>query len=176
MKLDWYPVNEIGVIDRTAGGSWRKRAVGSGSKSGKSLMANYELNEPATVAETIDGEAVVINLERGVYFSIRGVGLDIWTDVLAGSSGDDVVTDLRARYPAEAGRIPSDVSAFIDRLMDEGLIRRSNHSARAPAPVVQSAPNSGYDVPSLEKYTDMEALLLLDPIHDTDNSGWPNRP
>ena len=32
----------------------------------------YELNEPATVAETIDGEAVVINLDKGIYFSIRG--------------------------------------------------------------------------------------------------------
>jgi hypothetical protein len=61
-------------------------------------------------------------------------------------------------------------------LMDEGLIRGSNHSARTHAAVVQSAPDSGYDAPSIQKYTGMEALLLIDPIHDTDDSGWPNRP
>ena len=29
-------------------------------------------------------------------------------------------------------------------------------------------------VPTLEKYTDMEALLLADPIHEVDEAaGWP---
>jgi hypothetical protein len=27
----------------------------------------------------------------------------------------------------------------------------------------------------LERYTDMQELLLLDPIHDVDESGWPHR-
>jgi hypothetical protein len=27
----------------------------------------------------------------------------------------------------------------------------------------------------LHKYTDMEELLLLDPIHDVDETGWPNK-
>jgi hypothetical protein len=27
--------------------------------------------------------------------------------------------------------------------------------------------------PKLEKYTDMEDLLLLDPIHDVQEVGWP---
>ena len=31
-----------------------------------------------------------------------------------------------------------------------------------------------FAAPVLHKYTDMEDLLLLDPIHDVDESGWPN--
>jgi hypothetical protein len=27
----------------------------------------------------------------------------------------------------------------------------------------------------LERYTDMQELLLLDPIHDVDQTGWPRR-
>lgn len=134
-------------------------------------MSNYELNGPGTVAETIDGEAVVINLERGVYFSIRGVGLAVWTDLLAGSSREDIVASLCIRHPTMAGQIPPDVSAFVDRLTNEDLIRLSNRSPHPPAAVAEQA---SYNVPSLEKYTDMEALLLLDPIHDTDELGWPN--
>ena len=30
--------------------------------------------------------------------------------------------------------------------------------------------------PVLEKFTDMAELLLLDPIHEVDDSGWPNKP
>jgi hypothetical protein len=30
-------------------------------------------------------------------------------------------------------------------------------------------------VPLLRKYTDMRDLLLLDPIHDVDEQGWPVR-
>jgi hypothetical protein len=176
MKLFRCHVNAMGVVDHTAALLVRGTRLDQAAKSRQPLMANYELNGPATVAETIDGEAVVINLERGVYFSIRGIGLGIWTDVLAGASVDDVTTSLCARHPQDAARIPSDVSAFIDRLMEEGLIRSSSHTARSSACIGQANSDSGYDVPSLEKYTDMEALLLLDPIHDTDELGWPNRP
>jgi hypothetical protein len=31
-----------------------------------------------------------------------------------------------------------------------------------------------FEAPVLQKYTDMQDLLLLDPIHDTDETGWPN--
>lgn len=29
--------------------------------------------------------------------------------------------------------------------------------------------------PVLNKFTDMQELLLLDPIHDVDETGWPKR-
>ena len=31
-----------------------------------------------------------------------------------------------------------------------------------------------FQEPALQKYTDMEDLLLLDPIHEVDDTGWPN--
>ncbi len=33
--------------------------------------------------------------------------------------------------------------------------------------------NVPYAPPALETYTDMQELLLLDPIHDVDETGWP---
>jgi hypothetical protein len=135
-------------------------------------VSNYELSEPGTVAETIDGEAVVINLERGVYFGIRGVGLAVWTDLLAGSSPEDIVASLCTRHSTLEARIRTEVSAFLDQLTNENLIRLSERTPCPPAAVAEVA---SYDVPSLEKYTDMEALLLMDPIHDADEQGWPNR-
>ena len=31
-----------------------------------------------------------------------------------------------------------------------------------------------YQAPSLEKYSDLQDLLLIDPIHEADESGWPS--
>jgi len=136
----------------------------------------FELDEPGTVAETIDDEAVVINLERGVYFSIRGSGLAIWTELLAHTPLEALVAAWQARFPEEAARIEAEIGAFVAGLVAEGLIRAR---AAAGAPAAATGPTgalAGYDAPRFEKYTDMEALLLLDPIHDTDDKGWPHRP
>jgi len=35
------------------------------------------------------------------------------------------------------------------------------------------ADNARFQPPTLNKYTDMRDMLLLDPIHDVGESGWP---
>ena len=40
---------------------------------------------------------------------------------------------------------------------------------QAAGPAVTVVPGE----PVLEKYTDMQELLLLDPIHDVEEAGWP---
>ena len=37
------------------------------------------VNGPDVMHETIDGEVIVINLTSGNYYSVRGVGADIWS-------------------------------------------------------------------------------------------------
>ncbi len=32
-----------------------------------------------------------------------------------------------------------------------------------------------FEPPKLAKYTNMSDLLMLDPVHDVDEQGWPNR-
>jgi hypothetical protein len=48
------------------------------------------------------------------------------------------------------------------------------------APVLTPHPENGaaaqpYQEPKLGKYTDMQELLLLDPVHEVDEAGWPNK-
>ena len=47
------------------------------------------------------------------------------------------------------------------------------HGATAVEPHVLPEPQEGFVAPQLHKYTDMQELLLLDPIHDVDQEGWP---
>ena len=38
----------------------------------------YEINAPDVIAETFDGEPVILNLADGRYFSLSGIASSIW--------------------------------------------------------------------------------------------------
>lgn len=139
------------------------------------MVVGYELNEPDVVAETIDNEAIVINLEKGVYFSIRSIGLYAWEALLSHHPSEVIASELSKRFPAEAAKIDEDMRVYLKALLDERLLRVTssdrNHHGPFPSDNLLSII---YECPAFQKYTDMEALLLLDPIHDTDEQGWPH--
>jgi hypothetical protein len=123
--------------------------------------------------EIIDGEVVVVNLENGTYYSLDTVGAEIWEQLTGGSTLEALVDGIAARYQVERDGIAVDIEAFVHRLREEKLIAASagtGESRSAPA----AAPTRAYVAPALQKYTDMEELLLVDPIHEVEESGWPN--
>ena len=48
--------------------------------------------------------------------------------------------------------------------------------AAMPVEVDPEEERLGYVAPTLQKYSDMQDLLLIDPVHEVDETGWPNRP
>ncbi len=133
-------------------------------------MTAYRMNAPDVVAETIDGEAVVINLDRGTYYSIRGSGAALWDALIAGVPTRKLVAEI-ARIAPEADAA-KDVEAFVNRLVGEELVVPAEGGGPVNGAVSIELP-AAYAPPSFDTYTDMEALLLLDPIHDVDEAGWP---
>lgn len=137
----------------------------------------YRINAPAVVQETIDGEVVAVDLERGYYFSLRGVAADIWAVIVSGGTLPHVVSHVSERYAGEPREIGAAVTAFVDELRREALIvpaadDGSTASAVSPPPAL--AARRAFETPRLEKYTDMEELLMIDPIHEVDERGWPS--
>jgi Coenzyme PQQ synthesis protein D (PqqD) len=129
----------------------------------------FEVCEPQVVHETIDGEVVAINLETGAYYSLRDSAAAIWAAVERAASVDDVVATVESGFDGEG--IAAEARRFLADLEREGLIRPA---ARPPETVPESsAPSRPFTPPVLERYDDMEDLLLLDPVHDVDAQGWP---
>jgi hypothetical protein len=64
------------------------------------------------------------------------------------------------------------VQALLKDLAAEDLISptESAGSAATPGPGTRAP----YAAPTLQKHTDMQDLLLLDPIHEVDETGWPS--
>jgi coenzyme PQQ synthesis protein D (PqqD) len=133
----------------------------------------YVVRSPAVVHETIDGEAVIINLETGAYFSVEGRGAIAWQQLVAGASPADVATMLAAGHDGDAGAIAAAVAQLVDSLRREGLIRPDDPADGDPPAPAAAAPNPGLADLSLRVFTDLQELLLLDPIHDVDEVGWP---
>jgi hypothetical protein len=133
------------------------------------------VNRPSVVSEVIDGELVVMNLATGNYFSSSGTGAELWACLEGGMSADGLAATLVARHAISAECAAADVAAFLERLRAESLVRECSDGgaiAASPAP----ASSGRYEAPQMHVYSDMRDLLMLDPIHDVAEEGWPSRP
>lgn len=142
-------------------------------------MSHFRVNVPNVIHETIDGEAVIVNLQSGSYYSIDKVGAAIWDHLERGVAVAGIVDAIAREYDGDRAEIDAGVRALFAQLEAEGLVVPAEPASATGA----AAPSQGdgrerprFERPVLHKYTDMEDLLLLDPIHDVGEKGWPNAP
>jgi hypothetical protein len=143
----------------------------------KKTMSNpqhFAFNQPFVVSELIDGEAVIMNLKSGNYYSARHTGALVWAWLEQGLTLGGMATALTGIYGGEEAAYSPDVTTFINNLIEQGLIVPTETVAAASPAVDEGMnPPKAYKPPVLEVYADMQDLLLLDPIHDIDEVGWP---
>jgi hypothetical protein len=138
-----------------------------------SMHQTYRVMTPEVIADVIDGEAVIMNLKTGRYFSSEGVGCECWEALAAGRSVEMLVAQLAASYATDRATIESAVDGFVQDLVAHELIAPSD-APPSPVPGRSSTPSgTSFHTPVLNVYSDMQDLLLLDPIHDVDAAGWP---
>lgn len=127
----------------------------------------------SVVHEKFGDETVIVNLESGCYYSIQGAGDAIWSAVMEGVPRDDILRRIQAAYAGDRQQIIRETAAFLDQLAAEALVEAAAPAA-AMAESVTAAPGAPpFETPRLDKYTDMEEMLQLDPIHEVDEMGWP---
>ena len=137
----------------------------------------FKVNTPTVTHETIEGEAVIINLDSGNYYSLVDAGSLIWALVDRGASASEVHELLQQSYQGDATDIDRGVQELLAQLQQENLIVSVDEAAAADLAGVLPSTNGhekpSFNAPSLNKFSDMQELLLLDPIHDVDEAGWP---
>lgn len=129
-------------------------------------------NSPPIIEETLDQETIMVNLEVGTYYALNPVATYMWGAMARGASLD-VISDVVSDHSGtRADTVPAAVSAFFDELVAEGLAVAREEPA--PAAGEEEWPAGlTYEPPVLNRYTDMQELLLLDPVHDVGATGWP---
>lgn len=136
----------------------------------------FAINNPHVVAETIDGETILIHLGTGTYYSLDGVAAEVWELLVGGTEESEALEVIESRYESETGGVEPSVSALVEELLAEGLLIDAPASGVPAEPHMQEpGAGSAFVPPVLHKYTDMQEFMLVDPIHDVDaEAGWPH--
>ncbi len=130
------------------------------------------VRSPEVVHQTIDGEVVILNLEKGVYFSPDATGAWLWSLVAQGADTDEIISLATTTFP-ETSVARSQTEAFLSQIVDLGLVQPVDE-LRQTDETAQVDPPASFVEPQLQTYEDMTDLLLLDPIHDVgEEDGWP---
>jgi hypothetical protein len=127
------------------------------------------------VHERFGTETVVVNLDSGVYYSLDGVGDTIWALAVAQCPESEIIGRLVATTEGDSALVAEAITGFFDDLIAEALLDATPCAEPiAPAATETGAAAVAFIAPTLRKYTDMEELLQLDPIHEVDEVGWPS--
>lgn len=136
-------------------------------------MAALRVKEPEVVHESVDGEVVIVHLDKGTYFSLDKVAAAVWAHIVNGAESHAIANWAGGAYPTVA-TASSEISNFIGELVEHELVEPDDATTPTVIDAGFEAP-AEYDAPTLNAYTDMTDLLLLDPVHDVEEEkGWPN--
>ncbi len=146
------------------------------------IKNQMEVNRQSVTYEIIEDEVIIIHLEKGHYYSLRGVAAEIWIAIDRGLPKRGIVEEFLANYTGTRKDIAIAVENFISELEKEGLILPADstfidlqETFSSEASFLSHSEKPLFENPMMEKYTDLEELLLLDPVHEVDESGWPNK-
>jgi len=149
------------------------------SESGELQQGRFTVDSRRVVHEEVDGEVIIVQLESGSYYSLGGSGPEVWELLVGGLTPREAAEAIAERHGDDAERIGGTVERLVEELRRERLIlpRRPGDGAAPPLgdPAGRAVTGlNGFAEPVLERYTDMEDYLLIDPIHEVEAGGWPD--
>lgn len=142
-------------------------------------MATYNairINAPNVVGEEFNSEVVVVNLDSGFYFSLLGSAKDIWRTLANGvTEPEEIISILQKNFDCTGVDVSALVLAFLDEMLAlEILVLDDATPSGDPVPLQNSdGVRRPFEPPCIETFSDLQDILLLDPIHEVDEAGWP---
>jgi hypothetical protein len=125
--------------------------------------SRLEHNESEIAAKLIDGEAILINLSNGTYYSMDKVGGFIWELIKRNYSLSEMVETITQYYDVSAEQAKTDVETLAADLLEEKIVRIGKWERQDEGLMESSFPKLAYETPKLNTYRDMNDLLALDP-------------
>jgi hypothetical protein len=143
------------------------------------MASRFRVNEKLVTSKIIDGEAIIINLASGMYYSLDKTGALVWMLIGGGYSLGEAADVLSARFSVPVDRVREDVGGLVGDLLKQNLVLTSDASARSGDVALDPAADDAYETPVLNSYDDMGDVLALDPPLpqvEIENESWePNR-
>lgn len=86
-----------------------------------SLACRVQVSEGILFQE-LQGEAVLLNLNSGIYFGLDAVGTRMWQLIVEHEQLAPVVQSVVAEYDVSESQTTADLLALVARLQDQGLV------------------------------------------------------
>lgn len=120
-------------------------------------------NEHQVASKVVDGEAILIDLSSGMYYSMEKVSGLVWSMIMAGSSIAIIADVIADRYSVPVAQAQEDVRALVEELLADNLVLVDKlRDELSSVPAVDGAVGP-YERPRLLKYDDMAEMFALDP-------------
>jgi Coenzyme PQQ synthesis protein D (PqqD) len=134
----------------------------------------FRINAPSVIFERFDEELVAINMDKGTYHSMAGSAADVFTLLSEEATAGELADALSSRYAATPEQIGTALTPFLEQLQNEQLIVAvETRKPREPLRIGGNESGLEFAAPSLQAFRDLEGLLLLDPVHEVGDEGWP---
>jgi Coenzyme PQQ synthesis protein D (PqqD) len=123
------------------------------------------VREPEVAAKIIDGEAVIINLGTGMYYSMTGTGGFVWSLIESNCSMAEAADLLAKSYHVSQETALSDVRRLWEELVAEDLVAIADDRTGCRGEAKMAIPDDriAYEAPALAKFQDMVDLFAADP-------------
>lgn len=143
-------------------------------------LPRFRVNRPAVVCEIIDDEVIIIEFDSGNYYSLDKTGTEAWKLIERGATRAEIAAEFTRLYSGPPAFIAEAADRLLAELRHERLIvldeaggSEDERGSGALSESDSAAERPVFEPPVLQKYTDMQELLTLDPIHEVDETGWP---
>lgn len=117
--------------------------------------------------EDFGDEVVMLELETGTYWSIKGALIGVARALLASHDSATTLTwwNTQPEAETEVG------NAFVQQLSEHGLLVDGDQAPNTTFAEIHCEPGA----PRFTVQDDLADLVKLDPIHDVGIEGWPHK-
>ena len=134
---------------------------------------NFSIKSNSVSLERLNGEVIIISFTSVQFFSAKGSGADVLSLLKAGLSSRSILEILSAHY-SNFEYEHSGLDILISSLLAKGIIQETIETIESGTfQLPNDLTRSHWSKPELLIHDEIHGLLLVDPIHETNDEGWP---
>ena len=141
-------------------------------------MKSYCIPQSKVIYEILNNEVIAIDFKTGNYYALTCLAKQIWQMVEKQICLEKMTQVIADHYDREQKQVSKDVESFLNQLVEIGLLEldtKISHDETSDKIFQINFEQDTYEAPTVQEYTDVQNLLLLDPIHEVTDSGWPHK-
>jgi len=135
---------------------------------------NFQINLQKVSLERLDGEIIILSFSSGFYFSTSGTGADILS-LISKNVSRSLWKEILSNHFRATDIDVNQIEEFIAKLLKFEIIQESEFSIDLKLDLPLDYQRAQWEMPELQVFSDMQNLLMVDPIHETSLEGWPEK-